>query len=148
MKEIKQLLTITKSLEKTYESTGRTFSLDGKLVGDIGEVLASEKYGLKLLPSNENTHDAIQESTGKYIQIKSSFKNNFYFPKNKPIPEYFLCVNINEAGELEEIYNGTGKKVKEEYIDKKNLKGDNSGYILSPNILKELNKSVIARDRI
>lgn len=49
MKEIKQLLSITKLLKDNPLNHGRTFTLDGKLVGDIGEVLASEKYGLELL---------------------------------------------------------------------------------------------------
>ncbi len=40
MKEIKQILAITKKLKVKY---GRNFLLDGKLVGDIAEVLAKEK---------------------------------------------------------------------------------------------------------
>jgi hypothetical protein len=46
MQEIKQLLSITKTLKEKYN---RSFSLDGRLVGDIGEVLAAEKYCLELL---------------------------------------------------------------------------------------------------
>jgi hypothetical protein len=43
MQEIKQLLEITQKLRTQYQ---RSFSLDGHLVDDIGEVLAAEKYGL------------------------------------------------------------------------------------------------------
>ena len=55
MKEIKQLLEITGRLKKQY---GRNFTLDGRLVGDIGEVLTAEKYGLELLSENTHIHDA------------------------------------------------------------------------------------------
>lgn len=148
MVEIKQLLEITKNLREKYKSYERGFSLDGKLVGDIGEVLAAEKYGLKLLKSNENKYDAIQIATNRQIQIKSSFKYNFYFPLENNIPDYFLCVNINEQGELEEIYNGTGQKVWKEYIIKRGLKGYKTGYVLSCNLLKELNNTVSKEDKV
>ena len=52
MQEIQQLLAITKQLLDNPNCQGRKFSLDGKLVGDIGEVLAAEKYGLELLSEN------------------------------------------------------------------------------------------------
>ena len=37
MQEIKQLLAIKQSLKVKYKSLGRNFSINGKLVGDIGE---------------------------------------------------------------------------------------------------------------
>jgi hypothetical protein len=60
MKEINELLVITQKLREKYKKYGRQFTLDGKLVGDIGEVLAAEKYGLDLLGENEPMHDAVE----------------------------------------------------------------------------------------
>ena len=77
MKEIKELLSITKKLKAQYD---RSFTLDGRLVGDIGEVLAARKYGLILLDENTLVHDAVEKSTNRKIQIKSSFKGYSYFP--------------------------------------------------------------------
>lgn len=147
MKEIQQLLTITNQLRSKY---GRNFTLDGKLVGDIGEVLAKEKYDLTLLPENTPVHDAKQNSTGKLVQIKSTFKGNFIFPAGKErIPDYLLCIQILPNGSLEEIYNGTGKFVFEEYILKKNLKAyRNSYYTLSMGILKQLNLVIDKNEKV
>lgn len=106
MQEIKQLLSITKLLKEKYK---RSFSLDGRLVGDIGEVLAAEKYGLELLSENTFRYDAKEIATSRMVQIKASFKNNSYFPfgENK-LPDCFLSINILENGDIEELYNGPG----------------------------------------
>jgi len=132
MKAIQKLLDITQKLREDY---GRGFTLDGNLVGDIGEVLYKEYYGLELLKSNTKIHDA--EQGKKKIQIKSSFKYNFNFPyKSGHIPEYIICVNINDDGSLEEIYNGTGQFLYDEYA--KYLKSGK----MSAKRLQELNKQV------
>ena len=100
MQEIQQLLAITKQLRDNPNHQGRKFSLDGKLVGDIGEVLAATKYGLELLDENAFRHDAKEIATGRMVQIKASFNNNSYFPfgENK-LPDYFLSINILENGD-------------------------------------------------
>jgi hypothetical protein len=134
MKEIKQLLAITAKLKANH---GRRFTLDGKLVGDIGEVLVAEKYCLELLPESTPVHDA-EDELGRKIQIKASFKNYCYFPgEGKSVPEYFLAVNITEDGELEELFNGPGSYLVEHYIKKRNLKKAPE-YGLSPGVLKTI----------
>ena len=75
MEELKQLLAITQKLKDKYIHLNKQVSLDGKLVGDIGEVLAAEKYGLRLLEENAVTHDAEEIATGRMVQIKSTFKD-------------------------------------------------------------------------
>lgn len=147
MQEIKQLLEITKKLRTQY---GRSFSLDGRLVGDIGEVLAAEKYGLELLTENSYKHDAKELATGRMVQIKSSFRNYCYFPHgDAKLPDYFLSVNILENGELEELYNGPGHFIVEHYIKKNNLKHyKESYYSLAKGVLRELNKQVPIDEKI
>lgn len=150
MQEIKQLLAITKQLRDNPKHQGRKFSLDGKLVGDIGEVLAAEKYGLELLSENAFKHDAKEIATGRMVQIKASFKSNSYFPfgENK-VPDYFLSINILDNGDIEELYNGPGQFVFEHYIDKHNLKHyKETFYTLSKGKLKELNKIVPEEEKI
>lgn len=145
MKEINQLLKITYSLRKQY---GRSFTLDGKLVGDIGEILAKEKYGLVLLPENTPIHDAEEKATGRKVQIKSSFKGYSYFPYNE-VPEYFLSLIIKLDGSTEELFNGPGQFIVDHYIKEHNLKPyKNSYYPLSKGILKDLNKKVAVEDKI
>ncbi|WP_264558634.1 DUF6998 domain-containing protein [Flavobacterium sp. N2270] len=147
MQEIKQLLSITKTLKEKYK---RSFSLDGRLVGDIGEVLAAEKYGLELLSENAFKHDAKEIATCRMVQIKSSFKNNSYFPFGEDkIPDYFLSINILENGDIEELFNGPGTYILEHYIKPRKLKHyKNTYYTLSKGVLRELNKEVLEKDKI
>lgn len=148
MKEIKQLLKITSILREKYKHQKKNFALDGKLVGDIGEVLVSEEYGIKLYPENAAVHDGREIATGREVQIKSSFKNYSYFPFGE-VPEFFLSVNILENGDLEELFNGPGQYVVEHYIQAHNLKAYNETfYTLSKGVLQNLNKKVDTIDKI
>jgi hypothetical protein len=144
MIEIKQLLGITETLKSRY---GRSFTLDGKLVGDIGEVLVAEKYGLSLLDENNNTHDATHPN-GRKIQIKSSFLNKSYFPTGI-VPDYFIAVRIYKDGTIEELFNGRGDYIYKNYIKARGLKNNGQYlYTLSGNILKTLNKKAPLADKI
>jgi hypothetical protein len=151
MKEIKELLAITKKLREKYIHLKKNFSLDGKLVGDIGEVLAAEKYGLDLFKENEPIHDAKEIATpGRMVQIKSTFKGYCYFPYGDDrIPEHFLSIQILETGEIVEIFNGPGQFIVERYINAKKMKPyKNHYYTLSRGFLEELNKLVEEKDKI
>lgn len=150
MQEIKQLLDIIQILREKYPNSQRKFSLDGKLVGDIGEVLCAKKFGLELYKENEPLYDGFQISTGRKVQIKSSFRNYCYFPFGEDkIPDYFLAVNILENGELEILYNGTGLFLFENYIKARNLKHyKETFYTLSPGILKRINEQVPLEDKL
>lgn len=144
MIEIKELLNITNSLRIKYN---RGFTLDGKLVGDIGEVLASEYYGIKLYPENNKLYDGEEIATGKKIQIKSTFKGNCYIKANH-IPDYFLAIHILENGDIEEMYNGTGQFIIDNYILERGLKPSNNEFGLSRRKLEELNTSEENIDKI
>ncbi len=148
MKEIKELLEITQKLREKYE--GKNFSLDGKLVGDIGEVLCAEKYGIELYPENEPIHDGEEKSTGRKVQIKATFKGYSYFPHGKERqPDYFLSVNIKENGEIEELFNGPGQFIIDYYIKERGLKAyKNHYYTLSKGVLMELNTKVPKEEKI
>jgi hypothetical protein len=150
MEEINELLAITKKLKDKYIHLNKQFSLDGKLVGDIGEVLAAEKYGLKLLEENAEVHDAEEVATGRMVQIKSSFKGYSYFPCGEDCtPAYFLSIVINEEGEISELFNGPGQFIVEHYIKARKIRPyKNHYYTLSRGVLEELNKQVEEKDKI
>lgn len=150
MQEIKQLLKITSQLREKYKCHGKNFTLDGRLVGDIGEVLVAEKYGLKLYSENTEIHDGEENITQRKVQIKASFKGNFQFPYGvNRNPEYYLAVIIQENGELEEVYNGPGSFIYENYILKRGLKPyKNSYYTLSKGLLMGLNLDVRKTEKI
>jgi hypothetical protein len=55
--------------EEEFVTDERKFTLDGHLVGSIGEVVAACAFGLTLYPSGTDTHDGESED-GRRVQIK------------------------------------------------------------------------------
>jgi hypothetical protein len=150
MEEIRQLLEITSKLRAKYKDYGKNFTIDGRLVGDIGEVLVAEKYGLELYSENTEKYDGKEKTTGREVQIKASFKGYFQFPYGEDkIPDYYLAVIIDKEGETHEVFNGPGKFVYDYYIVERGLKPyKNHYYTLSRGILKDLNQKVPLIDKI
>ena len=72
MKEIQQLLDITTTLTKQYKGK-LDFSLDGRLVGDIGEALVSTKFDIEIYGKNEPTYDGYHRPTKKKVQINDCY---------------------------------------------------------------------------
>ena len=142
--EIITLLSITQSLREKYK---RSFTLDGKLVGDIGEVLAQEYYNIELYPEHKEKYDAFESDTKRKIQIKSTMKGYFTFPYDHT-PDYFLAIRITEAGKLNPIFNGPGQIIKD-YIVAQQLKAyRNSYYSFTLSVVKKLNDPVDEAERI
>ena len=119
----------------------KKFTLDGRLVGDIGEILAEQLYDLILLDGLQEKYDAV--SDGKLVQIKTTMKNTLGFGD---IPDYYLGLKVDENGKVEEIYNGPGLMIWNIIKRKKRPKN----YFFSINIsrLKKLNSSVSKKDKI
>lgn len=142
--QLRILFEITAALRSAH---GRSFPLDGRLVGDIGEALAKRDYCIELYPENNAVYDAYELDTNKKIQIKSSMKYNFSFPHDH-CPDYYLALHINEDSSLEEVYNGNGAIILN-YIKENKLKAyKNSYYTLTKGILKKLNSKVETQNRI
>uniref|UniRef100_A0A183CN41 MmcB family DNA repair protein n=1 Tax=Globodera pallida TaxID=36090 RepID=A0A183CN41_GLOPA len=68
---IRPLLTARNALRQHYESVGLNFTFDGNLVGDIGEAVAAELFGLKLLPRCSAGIDATAPD-GRTVQVKAT----------------------------------------------------------------------------
>lgn len=103
--KIQELFKITRELEREFP--GRKFTIDGHLVGSIGEVIVAENYGLKLLPNSTETHDAVSKDN-RYIQIKATQINRIAISSE---PEYMIVIQIFPDGTWSEIYNGKGNLV-------------------------------------
>ena len=103
--KIKELYKITNELESSYP--GRKFTIDGHLVGSIGEVIVAEHYGLELLRNSTETHDAVS-AEGKYIQIKATQINRIAISSE---PDYLIVIKLFSDGSWEEVYTGPGKPV-------------------------------------
>ncbi len=102
---IRQLYSLVSALEKEFE--GRRFTPDGHLVGSIGEVVAAYAFGLHLLPSSTETHDAVS-SDGKFVQIKFTGGDTAISMYSEP--DYLLVLQLRN-GKFVTAYNGVGSVV-------------------------------------
>lgn len=102
-------------LRETFE--GRQFTIDGRLVGDIGEVIAALEYTVVLDDVSQPDHDATAFD-GRRVQIKATFKDSLTF---KTVPDYYLGLKLDSNGTYEEIYNGPGSIIFERYSHRKGI---------------------------
>ena len=102
--KIRQLYQMIDDLEAAYPE--KHFTLDGILIGNLGEVYAAEKYGSKLLPEATKTHDAVT-ADGKYVQIKVTQGKRIGL---RACPDYLLVLQVQRDGSFVEIYYGPGEK--------------------------------------
>lgn len=100
--QVQKLIDIVKELEAQFP--GRHFTLDGHLVGSIGEVMAAYYYGIELFTASTEIHDG--EVEGKMVQIKISQQDNIVINHE---PDYLIVLYLNKNGNIYEVYNGTGK---------------------------------------
>ena len=101
--KIQQLYRIVDELESIYPE--KHFTLDGILLGNLGEVYAAEKYGLTLLEESTKTHDATT-SDGRYVQIKVTQGRQVGLYEE---PDYLLVLQVQRDGSFTEVYYGPGK---------------------------------------
>ena len=101
--KIRQLYDVIDTLEAAYPS--KHFTLDGILIGNLGEVYAAEKYCLNLLPEASKTHDAIN-AEGQYVQIKTTQGKKIGLYEE---PDYLLVLQVQRDGTFSEVYYGPGK---------------------------------------
>ena len=127
-------------LQKALPS--KPFTIDGRLVGDIGEALAQRDYDIELYDGLMKDYDGIT-SCGKRVQIKATFKNSLTF---KSVPDYYLGIKINVDGSYEEIFNGPGELIAEKF---KHRKGFGKQLLSFPNKnLKILSEKVVSEQRV
>lgn len=121
---------------------GRLFTIDGRLVGDMGEVIAALEYEVVLDEVSQPDHDATTFD-GRRVQIKATFKDSLTF---NTVPDYYLGLKLYPNGELEEIYNGPGQKIFERYSHRKGI----GAVLLSfPNReLKKLSSEISDAERV
>lgn len=99
---IEKLWDLVDRLERMHP--GRKFTLDGHLLGSIGEVLAAERYDLQLFTSSRKTHDA-ETRDGRGVQIKVTSGTRVGL---RDEPTLLLVLHLGRDGTLEEVYNGPG----------------------------------------
>ena len=135
--KVQQLIKIVKELEKDFP--GRHFTLDGHLVGSIGEVMASYYYGIELYAASAVAHDG--EIDGKKVQIKITQQEDIVINHE---PEYLIALYLNKNGNVYEIYNGPGKAP----WDSASKRDSHNNRHMRVNKLMELDQKVSLADKI
>lgn len=137
---LKQIFSGIRQLKKALPS--KEFTIDGRLVGDIGEAIVQRDYDITLYDGLAKDYDG-ETSCGKKVQIKATFKDSLTFKK---VSDYYLGIKIHEDGSYEEIFNGPGGVIAAEYGHRK---GFCEALLSFPNKrLRELSATVSREDRI
>ncbi|MCM2971947.1 DUF6998 domain-containing protein [Larsenimonas suaedae] len=100
---IDQLYSASDELEALFP--GRKFTLDGHLVGSVGEVVAAYMFALTLNPASTLGHDAIAPD-GRQVEIKLTQGKTVAL---RHPPEHLLVLARPKGGALSVIYNGPGE---------------------------------------
>ncbi|MCJ8057176.1 hypothetical protein GB928_027720 [Shinella curvata] len=109
---ITDLVLARNRLRDHYRSAALEFTLDGNLIGDIGEAVAAELFGLKLSPRNGTGIDG-HAPDGRSVQVKATGTNRgpaFRMVDTRADHLLFLVFDLeNLKGEV--VYNGPEEPV-------------------------------------
>lgn len=89
----------------------RRFTVDGRLVGDIGEIIAQLEYDVTLDVVSQRHYDGIT-TDGRRVQVKATFKDSLTFSTT---PDFYLGFKLYPDGRHDEVYNGPGQPIYERY---------------------------------
>ena len=87
--KIQELIKIVSELETEFP--GRHFTIDGNLVGSIGEVMAAYYYGIDLYEASTERHDGAVD--GRQVQIKITQRDNIMISAE---PDYLIVLYMNK----------------------------------------------------
>lgn len=137
---VTQLYAMVNELEAMFP--GRHFTPDGHMVGSLGECLVADAYNLELKTASNKGYDALTE-TGVEVEIKATQSNSVAFRSQ---PQHAIIIKILRDGTFEEIYNGPGALVWEQFKGKR--LPSNGQFQVSLNKLRQLNQTVAQSDRV
>ena len=111
---MRSLFEARNALRVRYSSVDLRFTLDGNLVGDLGEAVAAELFGLRLTGRGHEGVDC-HASDGRSVQVKASgTRAGPAFRQVKTRADHLLVLHFDYddcTGEV--IYNGPEKPVVE-----------------------------------
>jgi hypothetical protein len=105
---LEALYKVSGRLEEIFP--GRSFTLDGHLVGSIGEVIAAYMFDLTLVTASTQAHDAVAKD-GRRVEIKLTQGNSTGI---RHPPEHLIVLHRPKEGPVRVCYNGPGAQVWEQ----------------------------------
>lgn len=108
---VNEFVAAHRKLRESYRHTTLNFTLDGRLVGDIGEVIASEMFGIKLCETRTPGVDgnAVLKGRQVSVQVKAtgSMTAGPAFTPGKGEAEHLIFLQFDfERGIGRVAYNG------------------------------------------
>jgi hypothetical protein len=120
----------------------RQFTIDGRLVGDIGEIIAAAEFEVDLDIVGAAGYDGTT-SDGRRVQIKCTFQDALTFGRT---PDLYLGLKLYRDGRHEVIFNGPGRIIFDEF---RGRAGIGERLLRFPNNrLRELSATVPEAERI
>jgi hypothetical protein len=129
-------------LLRTASKGTRKFTIDGRLVGDIGEVIAARDYDI-VLDEKQRTGSDARMPDGRDVQIKATFKDSLTF---RTETAFYLGLKFEADGTYKEVFNGPGSVAASAFSHRKGFGKD----LLSASVakLEALSRSVADDQRI
>lgn len=139
---VRKLLKVVEQLQQAYPK--KKFTLDGRLVGDIGEILVEASYDVKLFEDMQPHYDG-KTANGHLVQIKATMKNSLGFPVDH-VPDYYLGIKVHKDGRFSEVFNGPGAIASEAVKNRKPPKANL--HAVGIQALARLSSKVSPKERI
>ena len=117
---------------------GRRFTIDGRLVGDVGELIAARDFDIRLDATSRALHDGcLGSDENRLVQVKATFKDHLSFGRE---PMLYLGLKLHADGSYDVIFNGPGSVIAEAYRHRQGIGQTLLGFPVAS--LRELSKSV------
>ena len=141
---IKNLQSCVQVLKREFLDKSDGFTLDGRMVGDIGEVIAAEVFQIKLHEGVAKYYDAVATyDSNVNVQIKATFKSSLTYNHD---PDYFIGIKLFENGDFRVVYNGPGRYIANTYSHRKGIGKNLLSFPISK--LAELSAGIPEGERI
>ncbi len=132
---------IQEELKFIFLDQNRNFTMDGRMVGDFGEIIAHLHYDLELDPRQRAKYDACKGDM--QIQIKATMQDALTF---KNPDGHYLGLRINPDGTFDEIYNGPARFIYEHFKGRKHI---TSKLLRFPNdVLHSISENIPKHEKI
>lgn len=118
------------------------FTLDGNLVGDIGEAIAKDDFDLEPLPPGTKGHD-FRAQDGRLVQVKTTQvkKGSVGLGLTMQTFEHLIVIQLTEGGDYGILYDGPGTLIDQARIGRKTPS-------LTVNRLQQLQQEVAESERL
>ncbi len=103
-KLIGQLYQAARALHELFPE--RPFTLDGHLVGNIGEVIAAYTYGLTLTDKAVNPGFDARTADGRTVEVKLTAGKSVSVSSDPKVPDCLVVLKYHETEGFCEIYSG------------------------------------------